>query len=67
MNVENKVNRIAEWIAYECDDVKGELKYLVHHIYRCNEETIDEIKERISLIADDYDAVFKNLSKKESE
>ncbi len=67
MNVENKVNRIAEWIAYECDDVKGELKYLLHHIYRCNEETIDEIKERISLIADDYDAVFKKLSKKENE
>tara|TARA_R100001224_G_C3982245_1_gene136316 strand:+ start:25 stop:228 length:204 start_codon:yes stop_codon:yes gene_type:complete len=67
MNVENKVNRIAEWIAYECDDVKGELKYLLHHMYRCNEETIDEIKERISLIVDDYDAVFKRLSKKESE
>ena len=67
MNVEDKVNRIAKWIAYECDDVRGELKYLLHNIYRCNEETIDEIKERISLMADDYDAVFKRLSKEESE
>ena len=62
MNVEDKVNRIAEWIAYECDNVKGELKYLLYHIYRCNEETIDEVKERISLVTDDYDTVFKRLN-----
>ena len=67
MSVEDKVNKIAEWIAYECDDVKGELKYLLHHIYRCNEESIDEIKERISSIADDYDAVFKRLNQEEGK
>jgi hypothetical protein len=61
MNVHEKIDKIAEWIAYESDDSMGEISVLLYNLYR---------KDKSGLSGDidkDYKDVLDHLAERNAK
>ena len=51
MNINNKIEKIAEWITYESDNTEGEVAHLLHSLYN----------SKMSGLSHNIDEAFKNV------
>ena len=59
MNIENKIDKIAEWIAYESDDKVGEISVLLHNLY--NKKSLSGLSHNID---EAYGDVLNHLNER---
>ena len=55
MTIENKIDRIAEWITHESDDTEGEVACLLHNVYNSKYSSLSQN------IDEAFEDVFKHL------
>ena len=58
--MQKKINKVADWIVNECDDLDGEVKWLLEGLYiRAFDPNFPSAS-----IDEDYDGVFEHLKHK---
>ena len=68
--LESNIEKVANWIVDECDDTKGQVKWLLEKLFEEQVEWVKEIDHCRTLnedITNVYDGVFIYLKNKESE
>ena len=68
--LESNIEKVANWIVDECDDTKGQVKWLLTKLFVEQVEWVKEIDHIRTLnedITNVYDGVFEHLKNKESE
>tara|TARA_R110000744_G_scaffold300416_1_gene409560 strand:- start:335 stop:544 length:210 start_codon:yes stop_codon:yes gene_type:complete len=58
MTIENKINKIADWICYESQDRYEEIELLLHAVYQPDKSGLTRN------IDDDYDSVLNYMKDK---
>ena len=62
--LESNIEKVANWIVEECDDIKGEVKWLLEKLFAEQVEWVKEIDHIRTLnedITNVYDGVFEYL------
>ena len=55
LSIEDKIDKLAEWIAHESDDTQGEIEVLLYNLYLPNLSGLS------GNIDDDYKDLFEHL------
>ena len=66
----SNIEKVADWIVDECDDTRGEVRWLLVKLFSEQVEWVKEIDHCRTLnedITNVYDGVFEHIKNKESE